>query len=126
MTNSQGAPVPVLFLKREPDTPPAGWNEGMTLDASNQPVTSVASALQLPVIFGAEVRWDFLVAPADNPDQTNARFNLIRRPARRLQLRGTRGSGNAWQRPRTAGLPKRHKRGLWRGLARGAPSVRRH
>ena len=58
----------------------------MTLDASNQPTPT--AALQLPVIFGAEVRWDLLVAPAGNPDQTNARFDLKRRPARRLQLRG--------------------------------------
>jgi hypothetical protein len=37
----------------------------MTLDASTQStptaMTSVASALQIPVIFGAEVRWDFPV-----------------------------------------------------------------
>jgi hypothetical protein len=33
VTTSQGAPVPVLFLKREPDTPPAGWNEGMEMIA---------------------------------------------------------------------------------------------
>lgn len=101
----------------------------MTLDASTQStptaVTSVAAVRRLPVIFVAEVRLDFLVAPAGKPDQTNARFDLIRRWARRLQLRGTRGSGKVWQRPRTAGLIKSHKRDPWRRLARGPSSVRR-
>ena len=118
---------PGLFVAREPFSPTEsafplvrdqagdqGSPAAMTPDASTQStptvMTSVASALQIPVIFGAEVRWDFLVAPAGKPDQTNARFDLIRHRARQVQLRGKRRSGSFWQRPRTAGLIKRHKR----------------
>jgi hypothetical protein len=118
--------APGLFVAREPFSPPEsafplvrdqagdqGSPAAMTLDASTQStptaMISVASALQIPVIFGAEVRWDFLVAPAGKPDQTNACFDLIRHRARQVQLRGKRRSGSFWQRPRTAGLIKRHK-----------------
>lgn len=59
----------------------------MTLDASTPPtaVTSVAAVLRLPVIFGAEVHWDFPVAPADKTDSTKSRFHRERRGTRRVQ-----------------------------------------
>jgi hypothetical protein len=71
----------------------------MTLDASTQStptaMTSVASALQIPVIFGAEVRWDFLVAPAGKTDPARSRFRQARRGARRVQSKAGRESESA-------------------------------
>ena len=59
----------------------------MTLDASTPPtaVTPVAAVLRLPVVFGAEVHWDFPVAPADKTDSTESRFHRARRGTRWVQ-----------------------------------------
>jgi len=67
----------------------------MTLDASTPPtptaVTSVAAVLRLPIIFGAEMHWDFPVTPADKTDSTKSRFHRARRGARRVQSKAIYG-----------------------------------
>ncbi len=79
----------------------------MTRDASPQPtptaVTSVAAVLRLPVIFGAQFRLDFPVAPADKTDSTKSHFRRSRCGTRRVQSKATRGSGS----PRQKGLFRR-------------------
>ncbi len=65
--------------------------QAMTLHASTQPpptsATSVAAVLRLPVIFGAEVRWDFPVVPAGKTDRARSRFRQARRTPGAIQGR---------------------------------------
>ena len=127
--------APGLFVAWEPFSPPESAfplvrnqtsNQGspaaMTLDASKSTAaTSVAEVLRLPVIFGAEVHWDFPVAPAETPEPTKSRFPGARRGETPPAIQGETRIMHCSTSPDTSGSRLRFPIGFGACRVRGSP-----
>ena len=130
--------APRLFVAREPlslpegafplvrnQTSDQGSPAAMTRDASPQPtptaVTSVAAVRRLPVIFGAEVRLDFPVAPAETPEPTKSRFPEARRGETPPAIQGETRIMHCSTSPDTSGSRLRFPIGFGACRVRGSP-----